>query len=1173
MDQLRSDLAAFGVDKIPAGWQFINIDVPSGAEGGPDGLPSVEGQGGSYFGSGPQGTSYAMLDRALSQRLASNDALDTTATWAPRDPDEVPIPISTGAGQYRAIGRMITLSKAPDICERLQIAWSQLTHDSTRSEMSGLSVPGLGSYEPNESPIVLVVSSMAGGAGASMALDICRLLSLVEGIDPKLTGVFMVTPDIFDALPSSARTGVRANALAMLGEIVASQTGAAKAHDVRTLRALGLNNGDGASIPFARVFPVGRKVGAEGAIFGDGSQNAVYRGLARGLAGLMMSARASDQFVRYDLTNTGSPDGNRNYLGWGSALSDSLPWGSFGFASLSMGRDRYAEYAAQRLARSSADRLLEGHLQPGNMASSVEQATALLDSQWGSVLAAVGLPLVGPGGQPGQGVGQWLASTAMDRQTMETVVGGVIETRLRPFIPNPAGMNANQWIPMLRSAVQSRRTSMNEGVQAGAYAWAYNWHQELADRIVAVTADAIAAVGLPYAIALVERLRSHLNDVVLPGTRDLTAHAGGDISAIPMEVEPTLGMLKKSIPNGQQIVDRVIGSYPAAIRMHLYARAAGYISQASAAVSVEVLTPLLAAMSEAQIVLEKTAREQVADLGLARLATNQYVAWPSDGDERVHQRFAEANNEVLLTSSTHFKAQYESVDLPRSVSDGTMMPTLRDAIPTASRQVISGLWPTTGGRRPPGGLIEQTAQWRSRAFAIDPHSGEPRQPSLAQFDIHCRPAELLDRTRQFVGRPGESFDLFVRVSLRDFVQGVGGSESELVDRRRSVAVKFAEALSLARPLATVSDEALQALHGTTLEYRYKYSAIPFGGISVGDELMRILESEPRIDKATKDNYSSSLTDEAGLTKVDIFGSYPNYSPLAFSSVLKPIAEQWAQTSEQGRESFWRYRRARPLEASLPMGDTERKTMAAGWFVGQMTGRIQIPDAPFDQPVQIWDDVKSKWVSFPNPLLTPPSRFVATYDWLPAVMESILVAFAQSHQSPAMSSLQPYHVLRSLYDGSDQQAASGLLDVSATIPIAQWLVNGQTAGGRPSRVTGAADALTIDERAAAAVAWLGNVRDLASHHFVEAGIYGAQGGGEFVVINNRQVASGTPIFRDLAPDVLWATQELITLVDKAKIIAERSLLNQQASTSNDSLDTYSANGTGVRRIAVPEGGTF
>ena len=42
----------------------------------------------------------------------------------------------------------------------------------------------------------------------------------------------------------------------------------------------------------------------------------------------------------------------RDLMGWGSDWS-SLLWGSYGFASLSMGRDRYAEYSAQRIASAS----------------------------------------------------------------------------------------------------------------------------------------------------------------------------------------------------------------------------------------------------------------------------------------------------------------------------------------------------------------------------------------------------------------------------------------------------------------------------------------------------------------------------------------------------------------------------------------------------------------------------------------------------------------------------------------------------------------------------------------------------------------------------------------------------------------------------------------------------
>ena len=41
MDQLRSELHAAGIDKLLAGWQFVQIDVPSAPETGPEGLANV----------------------------------------------------------------------------------------------------------------------------------------------------------------------------------------------------------------------------------------------------------------------------------------------------------------------------------------------------------------------------------------------------------------------------------------------------------------------------------------------------------------------------------------------------------------------------------------------------------------------------------------------------------------------------------------------------------------------------------------------------------------------------------------------------------------------------------------------------------------------------------------------------------------------------------------------------------------------------------------------------------------------------------------------------------------------------------------------------------------------------------------------------------------------------
>lgn len=1173
MDQLRSELLASGVHSLPMGWQFVHIDVPSGAEAGPDGLANVAGQGGTYLGAGPQGSSYAILDNALSHRLAAESALDTIATWAPRQPDAVTNPISAGAGQYRAIGRMITLSRAGEIRQRLQDAWDQLFRVEAMSQLARLDVPGIGEFDPNEPPLVLVVSSMAGGAGASMALDVCRLLTLVSGLDPKLMGVFMVTPDIFDSLPESARTGVRANALALLGEIVASQSGAAREHDVAILRALGQQHGEGEPIPFARVFPVGRYVGAERTLFGDGSQNAVYRGLGRGLAGLMMSGTASDQFVSYDLGNTASPSGDRDLLGWGNEAWDPLPWGTYGFSSLSMGRDRYAEYAAQRLARSCVDKLLFGHLQPGNPASGTEQIHSLLDSQWEVTCDALGIPpTCGDDNNRMRLLGNWMTGVAFPARAAGAATATLIERQLRGYLPNPEGMTAEQWVPTFRQAVANRRGSTTKAVADSAYAMAFPWHREFAARIEALVTRCLAEFSLPYTRALIDRLRRYIDEELATAIDDLGSMGPKELLGLSPNVESAVTSLRGVMSNADQVLRTALDGFHGNIRRALYAAASAKVADVLKVIGAELLAPLSAALSEAQVTLENAQSEPPTDVGLARLATDQYTAWPSDADELVPGRFAEANNEVLLINSTAFKERYE-LDLPKALAGGQASPPFSAAVAESTARVIAGRWQTTGGIAAPDGLLDRTANWVTRAFGVDPETGASLVPSLAQYDVHTRPAELLERARLYVGRPSEAFADFCKVSLREFIQGVGAAESELTARRRDIVTKFTEALSLARPLASVNDQSLQTVHpGQQLEYRYKFSEVPFLGQSVAQALSEALRANPRIDQATKENFARSLSDEDSVTRIDIFGSYPNYSPLAFDSVLKPAAQQWAATAGPGRAAFWRYRRTRPLPASLPMADAERRAMTAGWFLGQITGRIQIPSSPYTEPVRVFDDENLQWLPFPHPLLTPPAQFVASYDWLPAVLEAILLAIAQSQEPPVMRSLRPYQVLRGLFDNNSQDPASGIVELAAPKRLVECLRGGSVSRQLTSRIPSIAAAETPAERAEAAVEWLTTVRNLSSE-YLPAGASGAAEGGQYTTIGSRAKAGKTPMFRDLAPDVYWATGVLTRLVrDAAEELRRKAeAAPPQPNTAVDGAPLDAA--AEVEEVMIPQGGTF
>src|SRR3954470_12911137 len=99
MDQLTSELSSHKVKGIPAGWQFVHIDVPMAPDTRIPGVGNVFEQGGDYIGTGPQSGSYSVLDNALSLTMSHSQELEQIVTWAPRDPAKITVPIHSGAGQ------------------------------------------------------------------------------------------------------------------------------------------------------------------------------------------------------------------------------------------------------------------------------------------------------------------------------------------------------------------------------------------------------------------------------------------------------------------------------------------------------------------------------------------------------------------------------------------------------------------------------------------------------------------------------------------------------------------------------------------------------------------------------------------------------------------------------------------------------------------------------------------------------------------------------------------------------------------------------------------------------------------------------------------------------------------------------------------------------------------
>ncbi|PXY03487.1 tubulin-like doman-containing protein [Corynebacterium striatum] len=1173
MDQLKAELRTIDPDitELPKAWQFVNIDVPLEEEAGPQKLPNVTQSGGQYVGIGSR-QRYNQFDAGISETLGRSGKLGEIATWASRTPQSNDTKLADGAGQYRAIGRILTLRHLKDIRNALNAAVSEMFTQEAIQELNELNYKQSKKRTDTGSsaPVVLVVSSMAGGAGASMFLDVCRVLTTIKNLDPTSTLVFMYTPEIFSDNKAEDMAGAWPNSLAMFGEVVASQMGNSTAHDRAIFEAFDMGTPpDGPT--FGRIFPIGSKMGTTGSRFGDGSAMSVYRGLGRALAGLMTSTRASDNLVSYALTNTPSGDGGRRFFGWDRDQSQGgtpwarLPWGSLGYAQISMGRDRFAEYSAQRLARSSFDRLLNGHLDKANPEAGEIQIAKRLDERLPARFQEMTLDPNWATGAPIDINTTWNWLMANFNMMAQPAAENAVRN-LRNFIPIGEGRKVDEWRGEL---IQNLNDPQNQQyisglLQQSAYDTAYRYANFFSDRVLETVESELAAVGVPYVREVLDRLSDALTsgDRLMPQLNELSNRflsIGTNVLALPQGSEPILSPLtgKGQMTDPAPIVNGLLGLYHKQFYDYFLMAMAHLLKDVLQDYADENLFHLKRELKDAHEVLEKAAQSRPETNKLADVRTNEVNAWPEEIDEVVESRFKGAENEIMLTDVNAFITDYQTQML-RTIQGQQSTADVQhydQAYPFAVRAVIRGEWDSLDANKAPRDTLapqkrtndesSNRAGWVSKYLSRHPQTGEVRESQRAQYRARIRPADLLGRARDWINRRDYEFHKFNSVDLRSYLTLTPDinevEHSQRIDRFVSA---FQMALSYARPLAAVSSDMVQRIHGKDVQYTYSFSDIPFEALGneetgIVPRLSSIL-STSSIDEPSQVALRNSLNMSEQVQHIEIFGSYPNYSPIVFSSMFGYIAED-IDKQENFDGSYWSERRTRPLAAALPITETERQAMVAGWIIGRITGLIHISDQDTDKAAaHIFDDTPggvNAWVPFPNPMLISPRRMVKKADWMSSVLESIFIAYAKVQKNGAYgfaSSLYPYQLLRGLYDDGQDFAHSGASTHPLVHRLAKFLRDGKVPGPRD------AVGLGIQDRYESFVAKLDKfVR--GADLFIPGGMNSLPGQGmddkPFANIRRRDVASATPYYRDLAPDVVVMAQRIRDLLGQAKTVAE------------------------------------
>jgi hypothetical protein len=1015
---LEHRLAEVGYEgRWPSCWQFLHIDVPTVADGSEPDLPSQLDER-DYVGLVRRMIDYRTTDDALiSGGQAGQAVLGNLLGWRP-EPSKVTVPIERGAGQFRVLGRAITLANLDTVADAVRRSIGALHGPQMVEDLGAVSRAfGAEIIDTPPGPEVVLVTSLAGGSGSGAFLDVCDVLRAVGGggfADESFA--LLYAPDVFGHLPPESRKGVQANALAALCELMAGfWDGEPRGEHFAILESRGIATGT----PTRRGprFPL--IVGTRNDQIGFAHQNDVYRAMGKALGAWVVSEQLQQSIKAYLAGNAGqsADQEDRTRLRVGT---EEQPLRGIGFARVALGRDNFVDYASERLARRAVDRVLRRHLAERPRDADASHDVAIEEA----VVAAFDAFLDGSGlDERGERRNQILdAIRPLDRTERLEAVTAAVHAAL--VSSRTKAVPARQWmgesIELLRDG--QRRFADEESVRRNERA--REWVSDIQRRLVGLVAESVAAHGAPVTEKLLQRLRDEI-DYILVELRDEEAkyrHWAGQIDeAVSSVLRPNNDALQPDNPMIRQAIVKGIDCFDYLAEADLRHVVVALIRD----LRENLLTPLLDAVRAGKELLAE--RERAATDG-----SSVVERWPVD--DLVPRRFQPAGNEFFLESPDDYPAIFRE---QAAATTGLADPGGAEA--ELVRAVVVGTRHRDPDRQ---SLVHVDQAWSPFGAGS---GATPGGGARARFTLRLEPDQLLDRARRVVEDPETPIGTFTAASLHDHLDPGKVEPAELARRLARFHDAFVQALQTAAPLVNIDPKVLSRVHGKDRAgVTYLFTEIPFAVGTPGyEEVRKVLESRGQ----WSEDVAKAFT-EGRQSRIDVFSMLSTaYNPVVFESIIGPIADEWSRrraTPDQ-RSGFWQWRRARPLPTFLPVAPEVRLALVRGWFTARLLGQLAFD--PVDRGrMGIWDPRSGVLAPFPYPLLGPD--VYEEYERLPAVLESMpiaLVEFAERAAADGDRALTPYWRLREL--GVDGRNALGDYEI-ANAELAAWISQGSLPAGSP-----------------------------------------------------------------------------------------------------------------------------
>lgn len=1014
---------------MPDGWQFLHIDTPPSQDspeipGDPDLLGADE-----YLSLHPPGVEFGTIVEVLKER-----GIDLRG-WQV-DPAIMNIPIEMGAGQFRSIGRMMGLHQINDVKQHLARKRARMMSAGAAAQLRELTEKSRGGEADADAPppIAVVVSSLAGGTGAGILMDVCDVLRIDgdQWLDNSV-GI-LYSADVFSELAPSASQGVQPNSAAAYSEILHGYFGGNEFHPPGGGPIL---HRSGPAFPYL----VGQS-NARGVNFGD--QIEIYRFMGRCLAAVMSDLTIQDHFATYMMANWDASAGNFKQADPSDPVgllaeppSYAGAFQALGFAEVELGTNRLEVYAEQRITRDAVEWVLFGHrdLVSGREEyqnlSEEERIDRLSEESFTRFLEKCGIS------QRGRENPQILDAIGLPDNQLKAELTGEANRIHSALEHNEDKAKPQDWIYAIVDEIEARRRGILQKWDAELRNSIAEWTADIQPRIRTQVGGFVAERGAPVAIRLLQRSAEEMQQV----SRELKekSYEEDQLSQrLRSDVGSYLSMggtIRADHPEIRKAIYR--GLDTGVLRQYqskLYLLASSLVED----FHQSFLAPLQRALRDAADKL----RDDVEN------ARTPVAGWPrhSESDQGVPDALVPGQSVKTLIDPARYPRLFDRLTA-RSLGGGS---AVREQIRGVRHQAVLG----DPDKPPPAGWIEATDPWHTLETLVL-GSGARRR---AAFRIALGRDDILDRARKWLHTDGSAWKDYLAQGLRSYLSDDGpASQTELTRRRDRFRSQLEAAFEAAEPLASVDESVLAKVHpATEMTIRPMPGKIPVRGLALEETVTEFLTAKFERDREAA---VRCLSKDENLTKIPIYCSLNSaLHPIVFDSLMDPIAQRYKWAKDNGMvQNFWKWRRTRPLDITAPIPAPTLLAMLRGWFTGRLLGRIDSES----RPIRLYSP--EGVVDLPDLLGVGGGR---APDVLADLIEGLAIALPVAAAWREFDQfLGPYKLLVE-WGREPGTGAHSLSQYRVPSPLLfEWIRTGGTVAGRRAEAEGVDEAIRLLDRTA------------------------------------------------------------------------------------------------------------